>query len=277
MVAETTACAADPSPVMIDGRSPGRVFEGIGAVSAGASTRLLADYPEPQRSQILDFLFKPKFGAGFQHLKVEIGSGENSTCGSEPSHAVTREELADPQPRGYEFWLMAEARKRNPRIILDCLPWAYPHWVGRPLLAGVGRLVRRLPASRRESTTGWSWTGSPRPRTRTGTDLNWIRKNCAPRSTPAASPRSSSRPPTTTASHWQIFDALEKDPALDRLIGAVGYHYVDGREPWQIDQQARPRRHGEGQTLRQAACGPARNGASPAANGATRVRSTWPA
>ena len=25
---------------------------------------------------------------------------------------------------------MAEARKRNLQIILDCLPWAYPHWVG---------------------------------------------------------------------------------------------------------------------------------------------------
>ena len=118
-----------PKTIRLDPASPGRVFEGIGTVSAGASTRLLPDYPEPQRSQILDFLFKPKFGAGFQHLKVEIGSGENSTCGSEPSHVVTREELADPKPRGYEFWLMAEARKRNPQIILDCLPWAYPHWV----------------------------------------------------------------------------------------------------------------------------------------------------
>ena len=65
------------------------MFEGIGAVSAGTSTRLLLDYPEPQRAQILDFLFKPTFGAGFQHLKVEIGCGETSTCGSEPSHVVT--------------------------------------------------------------------------------------------------------------------------------------------------------------------------------------------
>ncbi len=128
--AENGRAADAVKVIVLDPAAPGRVFEGIGAVSAGASTRLLPDYPEPQRSQILDYLFKPRFGAGFQHLKVEIGSGENSTCGSEPSHAVTREELADPQPRGYEFWLMAEARKRNPRIILDCLPWAYPHWVG---------------------------------------------------------------------------------------------------------------------------------------------------
>ena len=125
--------AADAAKlIQLDATSPGRVFEGVGALSAGASTRLLPDYPEPQRGPILDFLFKPRFGAGFQHLKVEIGSGENSTCGSEPSHVVTREELANPQPRGYEFWLMAEARKRNPQIILDCLPWAYPHWVGDP-------------------------------------------------------------------------------------------------------------------------------------------------
>ena len=55
---------------------------------------------------------------------------EQADRGSEPSHAVTREELAAPKPRGYEFWLMAEARKRNPKIILDCLPWAYPNWVG---------------------------------------------------------------------------------------------------------------------------------------------------
>lgn len=52
--------AAEALVIPLDPASPGRVFEGIGAASAGASTRLLPDYPEPQRSQILDFLFKPK-------------------------------------------------------------------------------------------------------------------------------------------------------------------------------------------------------------------------
>jgi len=45
------------------------------------------DYPEPQRSQILDFLFKPHYGAGFQHLKLEIGGDVSSTDGTEPSYA----------------------------------------------------------------------------------------------------------------------------------------------------------------------------------------------
>jgi hypothetical protein len=56
-----------------NGKSEGRTFEGVGALSAGASSRLLVDYPEPYRSEILDFRFKPKLGASLHHLKVEIG------------------------------------------------------------------------------------------------------------------------------------------------------------------------------------------------------------
>jgi galactosylceramidase len=28
--------------------------------------------------------------------------------------------------RGYEWWLMTEAKKRNPDIVLYGLPWAFP-------------------------------------------------------------------------------------------------------------------------------------------------------
>ncbi|WP_316825130.1 hypothetical protein [Pedobacter miscanthi] len=45
--------------ITLDANDKGRVFEGIGAVSAGASTRNLLDYPQKQRSEVLDFLFKP--------------------------------------------------------------------------------------------------------------------------------------------------------------------------------------------------------------------------
>ena len=114
--------------IKLDGRDTGRVFEGIGAVSAGASSRLLIDYPEPQRSEILDFLFKPHYGAALQHLKVEVGSDVNSTDGAEPSHMRSRGD--HDYTRGYEWWLMEEARKRNPAIELDILPWGAPGWVG---------------------------------------------------------------------------------------------------------------------------------------------------
>ena len=114
--------------VVLDGNGKGRVFDGLGAASAGASSRLLIDYPEPQRSQILDYLFKPGYGAALQHLKVEIGADVNSTDGSEPSHM--RSASDHNSRRGYEWWLMAEAHKRNPNIILEILPWGAPGWVG---------------------------------------------------------------------------------------------------------------------------------------------------
>jgi O-glycosyl hydrolase len=128
LVVLAIACRAAENPIILDGRSRGNIFQGIGALSAGASSRLLIDYPEPFRGQILDYLFKPGYGAALQHLKVEIGADVNSTDGSEPSHMRSR---ADRDfSRGYEWWLMEEARKRNPKIILDSLPWGAPGWIG---------------------------------------------------------------------------------------------------------------------------------------------------
>lgn len=69
--------------ITIDGRGSGRTFEGMGACSANATSKLIIDYSEPFRSDILDYLFKPNFGACLQHLKIEIGGGYN-TIGCEP-------------------------------------------------------------------------------------------------------------------------------------------------------------------------------------------------
>ena len=114
--------------IVLDAGKEGRVFEGLGAVSAGASSRLLVDYPEPKRSQILDYLFKPSFGAALQHLKVEIGGEVNSTDGTEPTHMRTRNE--ENYTRGYEWWLMQQAKVRNPGVLLDSLGWGAPGWIG---------------------------------------------------------------------------------------------------------------------------------------------------
>src|ERR1019366_6805704 len=118
---------AQQTHVVLDGQSGGRTFDGLGALSAGASSRLLVDYPEPQRSQILDYLFKPNFGAALQHLKVEIGGEVNSTDGTEPTHMRTRNE--ENYTRGYEWWLMQQAKLRNPGVLLDSLAWGAPGWI----------------------------------------------------------------------------------------------------------------------------------------------------
>ncbi|HEY3682973.1 MAG TPA: discoidin domain-containing protein [Streptosporangiaceae bacterium] len=118
--------ATPDTTVTVDARDTGRVFDGVGAISA-SSSRLLYDYPEPERSQILDYLFRPKYGAGLQILKVEIGGDANSTVIAEPSHARTRTDLDC--GRGIEWWLMREAKKRNPGIKLAGLMWSAPGWL----------------------------------------------------------------------------------------------------------------------------------------------------
>ena len=120
---------ASAQTVTIDGTGSGRTYDGIGAVSGGGGTSpLLRDYVEPQRTQILDFLFKPNYGANMQELYIEIPGDGNSTQGSELSHMHTKTD--ENYDRGYEWWLMEEAKKRNPLIKLDATAWSAPAWVG---------------------------------------------------------------------------------------------------------------------------------------------------
>jgi hypothetical protein len=113
----------------LDGSKIGRTFDGVGAISGGGgNSRLLIDYPAPQRPQILDALFKPGAGANLQILKVEIGGDTNSTDGSESSIAPAPGNVDCDS--GYEWWLMQEAKARNPEIKLYGLAWGAPGWVG---------------------------------------------------------------------------------------------------------------------------------------------------
>ncbi|MGD0464632.1 MAG: galactosylceramidase [Tepidisphaeraceae bacterium] len=115
--------------VTLDGAAGGKRFDGLGSVSGGGATSvLLKDYPEPQRSQILDLLFKPKFGASLSTLYVEVPGDGNSTQGTEPSHMHSRTD--ENYYRGYEWWIMREAKNRNPAITLDAAAWSAPGWVG---------------------------------------------------------------------------------------------------------------------------------------------------
>jgi hypothetical protein len=115
--------------ITLDGSGIGRTFDGVGAISGGGgNSRLLYNYPEPYRTQILDYLFKPNYGANLHILKVEVGGDTNSTDGSEPSFMHT----ANDQNfhRGYEWWLMKQAKARNPNIKLYGLAWGAPGWIG---------------------------------------------------------------------------------------------------------------------------------------------------
>jgi len=123
---------AAPQTVTLDGKAGGKRFDGIGVVDGGGATSvLLKDYPEPLRGQILDLLYKPKFGASVSALLVEIPGDGNSTQGAMPSHMHTRADLE--YSRGYTWWVLREARQRNPRLTLDGAAWSAPGWIGDKL------------------------------------------------------------------------------------------------------------------------------------------------
>jgi len=115
--------------IQLSGKSQGKRFDGIGAVNGGGATSvLLKDYPGQQRGEIMDLVYKPMFGASVSALFVEIPGDGNSTQGSMPSHSHFRGDFNF--QRGYTWWIMKEARKRNPQLSLDGTAWSAPAWVG---------------------------------------------------------------------------------------------------------------------------------------------------
>src|SRR5215472_6948600 len=111
------ASAADlpATSIAVNGQDTGRIFDGLGAISGGGgNTRLLTDYPVAQRNAILDYLFKPGFGANLQILKVETSGDGNTTSGAEQTIEETPGVINC--NAGYEFWLAEQAKQRNPDI-----------------------------------------------------------------------------------------------------------------------------------------------------------------
>ena len=115
---------------IVDGSTATLEFDGHGGLSAGGTSRLLWDYPSKEQGEILDYLFKPNFGAGLGVLKIEIGGDTQATDGTEPSHMHSRDDLSC--SRGYEGWLAQEARARNPQIKIWSLSWGVPGWIRGP-------------------------------------------------------------------------------------------------------------------------------------------------
>jgi O-glycosyl hydrolase len=235
--AQTTA----PVRIVLDGAATGRVFDGLGAASAGASSRLLIDYPEPQRSQILDYLFKPNYGAALQHLKVEVGADVNSTDGSEPS--PMRSPSDHSSTRGYEGWLMTEAHKRNPNIVLEILPWGAPGWVDQTLpdtnspapdrnspthkptlytRQMAGYLVDFIRAAKRDYGLDIAYVGSWNEKPY---NLDFIHALARELHSAHLDTKIVCCDQYPEQHQWAIADEMLKDPQLAREIAVIGVHY----------------------------------------------------
>jgi hypothetical protein len=219
-----TACRRpmQKTDIKVDGTGGGRVFEGIGGVSAGASSRLLIDYPEPQRSQILDYLFKPNYGASLQHLKVEVGGDTNSTDGSEPSHMHTRTD--ENYDRGYEWWLMKEAKSRNPKILLDALPWGAPGWIGNGKYYSqdmANYVVKFIQGAKKYHDLEINYVGIWNE---TNYDVGYIK--LLKKTLLANHPSTKIVAADLYENQWKITDDFKLDPELKEDVYAIGVHYA---------------------------------------------------
>lgn len=224
-----TAEASLHQLIVVNGAARGRIFEGIGAVSAGASSRLLIEYPERQRREVLDYLFKPGFGAGFQHLKVEIGGEVNSTDGIEPTHMRMRGE--ENYQRGYEWWLMKEAKKRNDAITLDCLAWGAPGWIGggkfySPDMADY--VAKFLVGAKRVHGLDIAYTGIWNE---TLHEVAWIKLLRHTLDQAGLDRVGIVAADETMKGGWKIVDEMEQDAELRAAVARVGVHYRKSNSP----------------------------------------------
>lgn len=215
------ASAQTTTAITIDGTKSGPVFMGAGAIiGGGGNARLLIDYPEPQRSQILDYLFKPGYGANLESLKLEIGGDTNSSDGSEPSIEHSKGQIDCNS--GYEWWIAEQALARNPNIKLYALQWGAPGWVG--------------------NTNGQLWTNNDNKYV-----IDWL--NCAKshglsisylggwnergynaswyenmRSNLNSNGYSNVQIIADDNNNWNIASALSSDTTFKSVVGVVGIH-----------------------------------------------------
>ncbi|MFG2847179.1 ricin-type beta-trefoil lectin domain protein [Kitasatospora sp. NPDC048296] len=221
--APTTTTATPTTAITLDGTKPGLAFDGVGAISGGGgNSRLLVDYPEPQRSQLLDYLFKPGYGASLQVLKLEIGGDTNSTDGAEPSIEHTAGTVDCNQ--GYEWWLAEQAKARNPDIKFYGLSWGAPGWIDH----GSGNfwsqdtinyLMDWMGCAAQHHLTvdylgGWNERGF---------DKTWYENL---KSTLVSK---GYRTKVVAADDgWDVADAMATDPAFKNAVDIVGVHYPCG-------------------------------------------------
>jgi len=234
LIGATATTLAGPSPataattatsITVDGTSPGRIFDGVGAISGGGgNSRLLTDYPPAQQHQLLDYLFKPGYGANLQILKIEIGGDTNSTDGAEASHEHTKGQVDCDQ--GYEWWLAAQAKARNPDLKIYGLSWGAPGWVGEGSNnfftdSAYPYLLDWLGCAKKHNLNvdylgGWNEHGYSK---------SWYE---GLRSTLNARGYSKIKIVADDSFGWGVADDMAADPTFNAAVDVIGVHYPCG-------------------------------------------------
>lgn len=225
-----------------------RVYDGIGGLSGGGATSvLMPHFPKPQRDAVLDYLFKPNYGASLQVLKVEIGGDSDSTDGAEASHMRTPTD--EDYNRGYEWFMMKEAKARNPNIKLWGLPWVWPRWIACEDYPHKCDMKEKTPYKYIDNAVTYivKWVeGAKRVHNLTIDYVgDWNEKDGAFKQSydyekalrkgldAAGLQHTKIAIWDRGAKFWNttvLFEELEKDPELSAAVYAVGLHYPAGQD-----------------------------------------------
>src|SRR3712207_3827117 len=123
--------------------------------------------------------------------------------------------------RGYEWWLMREARRRNPHIKLGALPWAFPGWVTPWSQEHVDYVISWLRCARRhgleiDHVGGWNERGF---------EPGFFKRLDA--QLPAAG-FPDVKILADDSYTWGVATAMRADPAFAAAVDIVGQHYPCG-------------------------------------------------
>ena len=154
---------------------------------------------------------------------MEVGSDMNSTDGTEPSHMRTRDE--ENYKRGYEWWLMKEAKKRNPDILLDCLAWAAPGWIGNGNFYSqdmADYYVKFIQGARAVQGLHIGYVGIWNERQY---DPQWIKLFRQTLDRAGLQRVMIAAADLCQGNKWDLPEKMAKDPALKAAIHAVAVHY----------------------------------------------------
>jgi len=125
--------------------------------------------------------------------------------------------------RGYQWWLMKEAKKRNPDIILDCLAWGAPTWIGNGHYYSqdmADYIANFIIGAKQVHDLDISYTGIW---DEMDYDIQWVMLLRA-----TLDRRGLAHVKIIAADHWtwSVGDALGADPEFVAVVDVVGAHYT---------------------------------------------------
>ena len=194
----------------------------VGMVNSSGTSKLLKDYPANQQSDILDFLFKPKFGASLQVVKNEIGADSNFPAVQSLRTGETRRTLLSQE----ELTSGLQAKQSS-----EMQTWSTPIKMGYACLVIRRHIKVQLPLSYLDlmsaNGTPVDFIGPGINETNYSTSLGGFVKNTFKPALDAGGYTSKIVIADDINTKWSAASAINSDATLKADVFAQSAHYID--------------------------------------------------